>query len=97
MTDEQRKMARALRGSGMAKKELRRTVIAADREEQQFMLRFFKTADIQEELDRRTTNLVSAINKICEAADNAKNSITDLNDAELFIEAITATLRGMVK
>ena len=43
MTDEQKKMARALRGSGLAKKELMRIVKGADQEEQRFMLRFFKT------------------------------------------------------
>lgn len=97
MTDEQIKNARALRGSGLAKKELMRIIKGADQEEQRFMLRFFKTADIQDELDRRSDHLIAAIEKILDAADNAKTSITDLRDAELFIDAITATLRGMVK
>lgn len=83
--------------SGLAKKELMQLVKAATPWEQRFMLKFFNTEDIYNELYRRGDVLNESINKILDAADNAKNCISDLQDAEAFISAITATLRGLVK
>ena len=83
--------------SGLAKKELMQRVKASTSWEQRFMLKFFNTEDIYNELYRRGDVLNESINKILDAADNAKNSISDLQDAEAFISAITATLRGLVK
>lgn len=83
--------------SGMAKQELMQRVKAAAPWEQRFMLKFFNTKDIYSELQRRGDLMYDSINKILDAADSAKNSISDLSDAEAFISAITATLRGIVK
>lgn len=83
--------------SGMAKDELMRLIVASAPWEQRFMLKFFKTRDLYAELERRGNLLNDSITKILDAADNAKSSITDLEDAEAFISAITATLRGLVK
>ena len=83
--------------SGMAKDELMRLIVASAPWEQRFMLKFFKTKDINIELQRRGELMQDSIIKILDAADNAKDSISDLEDAEAFISAITATLRGIVK
>ena len=83
--------------SGLAKKELMHRVKGAAPWEQRFMLKFFNTKDMYAELQRRGDLMNDSINKILDAADNAKNNISDLEDAEAFISAITATLRGIVK
>ena len=87
---------RALRGSGLAKGELKRIVQAADPEEQQFMLKFFKTADLNSEIERRTEIAFKSVNKVLDAAYNASNTISDLEDAEAFIKAVISTIRGIV-
>lgn len=83
--------------SGLAREELMRIVISSAPWEQRFMLKFFKTKDINIELQRRGELMQDSIIKILDAADSAKDSISDLEDAEAFISAITATLRGIVK
>ena len=83
--------------SGLAKEELMRIVKSSAPWEQRFMLKFFKTKDMNIELQRRSELMQESIIKILNAADNAKDSISDLEDAEVFISAITATLRGIVK
>lgn len=97
MTDEEKIRASILRSSGLARNEIRRLIQAADHEERQYMLRFFSTKDLNKELQRRTDSVSEAVIRICDAVDGAKNSISDLEDAEAFIKAITATLRGIVK
>lgn len=83
--------------SGLAREELMRIVKSSAPWEQRFMLKFFKTKDMNIELQRRGELMQDSIMKILDAADNAKDSISDLEDAEAFISAITATLRGIVK
>ena len=81
----------------IAKQKLRQFIKAADPDEKRFMLKFYETRYLNDELSRRTETTQEAILKICDAAENAKNSITDLEDAEQFLEAIVATLRGIAK
>lgn len=97
MTEQEKQEARYLRGSGLAKAELRRTIIAADPEERTYMLQFFTSKELTDEVDRRYALVGDTIQKICDAVDNAKESLSDLQDAEAFISAITAVLRGVVK
>ena len=97
MTEQEKQEARYLRGSGLAKAELRRTIKAADLEERTYMLQFFTSKELTDEVDRRYALVGDTIEKICDAVDNAKESLSDLQDAEAFISAITAVLRGVVK
>ena len=97
MTEHEKQEARYLRGSGLAKAELRRTIKAADSEERIYMLQFFTSKELTDEVDRRYALVGDTIEKICDAVDNAKESLSDLQDAEAFITAITAVLRGVVK
>lgn len=97
MTEQEKQEARYLRGSGLAKAELRRTIKAADPEERIYMLQFFTSKELTDEVDRRYALVGDTIEKICDAVDNAKDSLSDLQDAEAFITAITAVLRGVVK
>ncbi len=97
MTEQEKQEARYLRGSGLAKGELRRTIKAADPEERTYMLQFFTSKELTDEVDRRYVLVGETIQNICDAIDNASESISDLQDAEAFISAITAVLRGVVK
>lgn len=97
MTEQEKQQARYLRGSGLAKAELRRTIKGADLEERLYMLQFFTSKELSVEVDRRYALLGETIQNICDAVDNAKESLSDLQDAEAFITAITAVLRGIVK
>ena len=97
MTEQEKQEARYLRGSGLAKAELRRTIKAADPEERAYMLQFFTSKELTDEVDRRYVLVGETIQNICDAIDNASESISDLQDAEAFITAITAVLRGVVK
>lgn len=97
MTEQEKQEARYLRGSGLAKAELRRTIKAADPEERSYMLQFFTSKELTDEVDRRYVLVGETIQNICNAIDNASESISDLQDAEAFISAITAVLRGVVK
>ena len=97
MTEQEKQEARYLRGSGLAKAELRRTIKAADPEERSYMLQFFNSKELTDEVDRRYVLVGETIQNICDAIDNASESISDLQDAEAFISAITAVLRGVVK
>lgn len=86
-----------LRTTPLAKQQLRQFIKAADQEEKRFMLKFFDTKDINDEIERRTQVIQEAVISICNAAENASHSITDLEDAEAFIQAIISTLRGIAK
>lgn len=86
-----------LRTTPLAKQQLRQFIKAADPEEKRFMLKFFDTKDINDEIERRTQVIQEAVISICNAAENASHSITDLEDAEAFIQAIISTLRGIAK
>lgn len=97
MTEQEKQEARYLRGSGLAKAELRRTIKGADPEERTYMLQFFTSKELTDEVDRRYVLVGDTIANICDAVDNAKESLSDLQDAEAFISAITAVLRGIVK
>lgn len=97
MNEQEKQEARYLRGSGLAKAELRRTIKAADAEERTYMLQFFTSKELTDEIDRRYVLVGDTIANICDAIDNASESISDLQDAEAFISAITAVLRGVVK
>lgn len=97
MSEQEKQEARYLRGSGLAKAELRRTIKAADPEERTYMLQFFTSKELTDEVDRRYVLVGETIQNICDAIDNASESISDLQDAEAFISAITAVLRGVVK
>ncbi len=97
MTEQEKQEARYLRGSGLAKAELRRTIKSADPEERTYMLQFFTSKELTDEVDRRYALVGDTIANICDAVDNAKESLSDLQDAEAFITTITAVLRGVVK
>ena len=94
--DIENKMNR-LRTTPLAKQQLRQFIKAADPDEKRFMLKFFDTKDINDEMERRTQLITEAVNTICNAAENASHSIKDLEDAEAFIQAIISTLRGIAK
>ena len=97
ITSQIENQIKQLRATPLAKQQLRQFIKGASREEKQFMLKFFDTADLNREIARRTETVQEAVLKICTAAENASHSINDLEDAELFLQAIISTLRGIAK
>ena len=97
ITQQMEQQIRKLRTTPLAKQQLRQFIKAADPEEKRIMLKFFDTKDINDEIERRTQVIQDAVITICNAAENASHSITDLEDAEAFIQAIISTLRGIAK